>query len=303
MDHIIDARLVSFIDLGDRILKAYRMECANLEAPTLARVGEGLAPHGLGIVFRSVVPGTGPQGRQLGRDLIKQKNIQVQSEIDGRYDQQYRNWLRDVEVFLGEISILRRHIVAPGNSQQLVESVHQAETKVRTETKIRYILRQLQNLRGKNLIWNQSLAPSMPKVEREKNPLQTLRSFENLLRNCIESTLGRGSKTWWDDLIPKDIRVQAEKRKSQRENLWALSIPTSDSLIDYLDFKDYRKIIFANWPHFSVMFGNPNIIDTKLMELEPIRIDIAHSRRIDATARAKLDLYYTELKAHIDSAG
>ena len=100
-----------------------------------------------------------------------------------------------------------------------------------------------------------------------------------------------------------DVRRRAEGRKARREKVWPWYPPTSDNIVDYLDFSDYQKIILEpqNWTDvFCAVFKTASFVETRLGELDPIRNDIAHSRATSAIANDKLRIYAQELKACID---
>lgn len=66
----------------------------------------------------------------------------------------------------------------------------------------------------------------------------------------------------------------AESRMSPGETLWPWHQTTSQRLVDFLDFSDYKMIILENdnWTNrFKSVFGSQSFIESKLLELEPIR--------------------------------
>ena len=65
-------------------------------------------------------------------------------------------------------------------------------------------------------------------------------------------------------------------------------------LICYVDFTDYGKIILRkdNWRDvFEKIFKDKTILQAKLRELEPIRNDIAHNRKLNVEQFEILKLY------------
>ena len=68
--------------------------------------------------------------------------------------------------------------------------------------------------------------------------------------------------------------------------------------ICYADFTDYSKIILKgdNWKEaFKNTFQDTAWIKTKLKELEPIRNDIAHNRKISEEDTQKLEINSKEI--------
>jgi hypothetical protein len=125
-----------------------------------------------------------------------------------------------------------------------------------------------------------------------------LRALERELRQHINRELSRQSPTWWADLVPKSVRDQAEHRRTQRERQWPWAAPEETELIHFVDFKDYGKILTdsRNWDMaFGRIFLDKELVSSKLRELEPIRIEICHSRRLSEKSAVKLRLYSSEL--------
>jgi hypothetical protein len=121
-----------------------------------------------------------------------------------------------------------------------------------------------------------------------------LKRLEETLRGLIVRHLSALTPEWWMRRVPEDVRSNAERRKAARESMWPWHSGQDLSLIHYVDFGDYSKIICRkdNWREvFSGTFGDIEILRGKLRELEPIRNDVAHTRELAEPAREKLRLY------------
>jgi len=128
---------------------------------------------------------------------------------------------------------------------------------------------------------------------------ELLKDFESELRlfiqNGLEETVG---KNWWRQAVPPDVQEKCKERKGKRQKL-----PWMDEkdyqLICYADFDDYFKIITRrdNWRRiFSGFFIDEAWIKTKLLlELSPIRNDIAHNRELTPESIQKLRLSTKEI--------
>jgi len=121
---------------------------------------------------------------------------------------------------------------------------------------------------------------------------ELLKDFERELRLFIQSSLEEtGGKNWWKQTVPPDVREKCKERKEKKERL-----PWMDEedypLIFYADFSDYFKIITRrdNWrKNFSKIFIDKAWIKTKLLlELAPIRNNIAHNRELKPESVEKL---------------
>ena len=132
-----------------------------------------------------------------------------------------------------------------------------------------------------------------------KSNSELLKDFENELRlfiqNSLEETFG---VDWWKQAIPPDVQEKCNERKENREQL-----PWMDRedypLICYADFADYFKIITRkdNWRRiFAKFFIDEAWIKTKLvLELTPIRNNIAHNRELSFESIQKLTLATEEI--------
>jgi dnd system-associated protein 4 len=128
---------------------------------------------------------------------------------------------------------------------------------------------------------------------------ELLKDFENELRSFIqismEETVG---KNWWKQAVPPDVQEKCKERKENREQL-----PWMDKedypLICYADFADYFKIITKrdNWRKiFAKYFADEAWIKTKLvLELTPIRNNIAHNRELTPESAQKFTLATQEI--------
>jgi len=103
------------------------------------------------------------------------------------------------------------------------------------------------------------------------------------LRQFIALKLEKTTSSWWKQRIPNDIRQRAEKRKTDREEVYPGMEPQDHPVFDYLDFPDLKMIITnkANWDDvFKPFFNRADWIQVKLDEIAPFRNDIAHHRTI-----------------------
>lgn len=110
------------------------------------------------------------------------------------------------------------------------------------------------------------------------------------MRQLVESELSKISDKWWVQRVPQDVRFVVKKRIARDERLWPWHPKTSKDPISYIDFADYIKIITRrdNWREiFKDVFRDEKQISSKLQELIPIRIKIAHPSRGPLTEAEK----------------
>ena len=126
---------------------------------------------------------------------------------------------------------------------------------------------------------------------------RTLKNLEQQIRDFIESELSENNPKWWKQLIPGDVKDNAEQRKKDDEErkTWQFK---ERPLISYIDFTDYEKIITCNdnWKEiFQYVFHDKISISAKLKEIEPIRNTISHSRNLDSYEEKQLRFYSEEI--------
>ena len=308
-----DANLVVYIEnllqRGQGIYQAYVSELQKLEAPG-SKAAKDLLSDGVGALAVDLFGSRKARryGKKVTKALLDAQTRQNRQRIENNYHGIYQGYRGQVIALLEQVSIRRPRLTAPGNSRVLIGRANKAESFKKLETKIKHLLTVLQGLRTQDLVWNSFLPKKLPKPTREprQDSNRILRSIEDLLRGCIERELSKVSNDWWAELIPLDIRRRSESRMSRRESVWPWYQATSQRLVDFLDFSDYKKIILdnKNWTDvFESVFGSQSFIESKLQELEPIRNDIAHSRSVDCVASSKLQIYLQDFNSCIERRG
>jgi hypothetical protein len=99
------------------------------------------------------------------------------------------------------------------------------------------------------------------------------------LRNIIKRKLGKGSK-WEKKFFPNDVLKSAMERKHATETSNMFKKENYE-IIDFLDFRDYEKIILKkdNWKqYFENVFEHYDDLRTDLKRLAQLRNAIKHNR-------------------------
>ena len=133
------------------------------------------------------------------------------------------------------------------------------------------------------------------KLPKKIHPYDVLKNLENNLRELIKSELSEITPQWWRQRIPEDTRINAQNRKERNEKHVGAR---KHHLIFYVDFPDYKKIIIKNdnWNDvFRNVFGNKQLISSKLEELEPIRNAISHPSDLTSLEERRLKLSSEEI--------
>lgn len=240
-------------------------------------------------------------GRKYTKLYLNQQEMQATPAVMSQFDVGFQSWFAEIKLFLSQVSVQKPNLVQPGNSEILLRKLNPVIRCSKTETKIRRAIAVLDELSSFPLIYNMSLPTKEEMKEKEKKvPYDTLQRLENALREFISKELSKITPDWWIQRVPSDVRQRAEDRKAQSEKLWPWHLEKDLSLIYYVDFPDYIKIITRkdNWKDiFAPIFRDKDAVSTKLRELEPVRNNIAHSRETSTHAREKLEIYAREIIA------
>jgi hypothetical protein len=240
-------------------------------------------------------------GKKLTKSYLnqqeKQQKYAVMSQLEGRF----QSWFAEIKSILSQVSEQKPNLVQPGNSEILLRKINRVNRYSKTDTKIKHTLKILDEISSLPLVYNRNLPTEEEAKEKEKKiPYDILQKLEKVLREFISKELSKITPYWWTQRVPPDVCQRAEERKAKNESLWPWHQKKELSLIYYIDFPDYIKIISRkdNWKEvFVLIFRDKEAISTKLRELEPIRNDIAHSREISIQAGKKLEIYAEEIIA------
>ncbi|PIR39558.1 MAG: hypothetical protein COV35_03355 [Alphaproteobacteria bacterium CG11_big_fil_rev_8_21_14_0_20_39_49] len=97
---------------------------------------------------------------------------------------------------------------------------------------------------------------------------------ERSIRLLISQRLKELGDQWWEDKIPENIKVEAEKR--HKKEVSSGTTPRSYELLDYTDFGELGVIIIANWDIFGDMFRDKDAVRAVMSRLNMLRGPIAH---------------------------
>jgi len=140
-------------------------------------------------------------------------------------------------------------------------------------------------------------------INEERTSYDLITTLEKKFRELIVKVLSAEDK-WWNTRIPGDIYTSVkEKMERDEKSKKFINLPKRE-LIDQIDFAHIRLIIRKNdnWnDYFKNIFGNREILETKLQELESLRNSIMHSKEISKNDEEKIRVYYNDLKYLIDN--
>ena len=102
------------------------------------------------------------------------------------------------------------------------------------------------------------------------------------LREFIIVSLGKDDQKWWKRRLPSDVMKKLiDGREKERKIRWVELI--SHHPLYYIDFPDLKKVIEVgdNWRDiFQKTLGDKDVFCGGLRELEPVRNNLAHNRKV-----------------------
>lgn len=126
--------------------------------------------------------------------------------------------------------------------------------------------------------------------------------FENSLRYIIMTTLeNKHGKDWWnvENVVSRRIKNTVKSRmKQEGEKRWH-GMKRGRHEIFYTNFGDLNSIIANNREDFEKIFGDINVIQTKLNEVEDMRNIIAHNNPLPLHEIERMRLYFDDLQRQL----
>lgn len=297
----------SFADSARARLAQLRLRAesvASRRVPAPSELSPGAAVHSeilgtLGGVLGGELFGKKRAGQTLGRSIARSSRDQERRRAIDALRQEALQVAQDTETELFNLS----GAIPETQRQTLIRAVREARLSTRHATIGARCLRVIERANSiladpPRIQPNRSASPSAIHSEA----YGVLRSLERQLREFIQDELSSRNPKWWAELVPESVRKRAEHRMSQREPNWPWIIDGETNPIHFVDFKDYAVIITEerNWVVcFERVFVDRDSVRIKLKELEPIRIDLAHSRTLTQHGAAKLRLYSAELTSRM----
>lgn len=142
----------------------------------------------------------------------------------------------------------------------------------------------------------------VPKINIEA--YSYLYAIETALRELIIDSLEKiAGPKWYKQRLPAEALQKYKDGKSYELSIkWTRLIPHHP--IYYIDFTHIRQIIIRNdnWDDiFKGVFGRKSFIENTLSELEPIRNNIAHNRKLSIGDLKIVKTAYTKLEGALGS--
>ena len=122
------------------------------------------------------------------------------------------------------------------------------------------------------------------------------------MRRLIEDKLQTvAKKNWLKERVPDKEMIERWKERMEEDT----DYEGESRLIDYSDFGDLSSIILKgdNWKCcFESVFGNKMQFEAKMVELQPIRKRIGHSRTLSDEDNDTLRLYSQKILRSIEKS-
>ena len=229
------------------------------------------------------------------RDKANMRNFKQMREEE--IDTRLKTLIEQVSSLLRTLSLPRPEMNENGNSQELLRMMGRIYRYSTPQRRLKELLMLIDGIILLDPIENTKIKDYLAEnIKSIVSPTTKINVFEGMIRNFLKHTF-RDNSNDWIALIPNDIRRKAEQRM-RNENGQTSKNSTSNSILDFLNFSDYVKIICddANWnKYFSTVFPSKFWIQERLSEIVRIRNTIVHSRKPTQVAEMKLNLYTNEI--------
>jgi len=284
---------------GERL--AERIEALKEKRSAVNRtIAENVVSFVSGGAMKSMFGGeAGRIARAATKQALRAQHEKQMREEERAIGNEVERWLLSIEEILNEFTVAASGFIPRGKGHLSVRKLARIQHYVKPETKVKHALILLRDILRQLRVWADD--PALARGQDVKQPsaaYQILYDLETTLRVFIQKQLERVSSNWWRERVPHDVQERAERRKRQNETQWPWHEDRNLSLIHYVDFADYAKIITKrnNWNEvFKHFFKHRDAIAVKLRELEPIRNAIAHSRELTTAQLRKLELTAYEI--------
>ena len=217
------------------------------------------------------------------------RELELSTKLNGLIEQ--------VSYLLRTLSMPRPEMNENGNSQELLRMMARIYKYSTPQRKLNELVMFIDRIILLDPIENTKIKDYLAgNIKSIVSPTTKINVFESMIRNFLKHTFRENSNDWIA-LIPNEIRRKAEQRM-RNENGQSSKNSTSNSILDFLNFSDYVKIICddANWnKYFSKVFPSKFWIKERLLEIGRVRNAIMHSRKPTQVAEMKLNLYINEI--------
>jgi len=136
-----------------------------------------------GWIADQIIDDTGPLARNITKAYRIAQEIQKLQNEETSIRIVFDEWRKDVEDFLVRVSIKRKNLRLPGNSQLLIKRFNRFADYIRLETRIRHALLELRRIAREDLIFNSDL----PVTESKEVLLEPGKPFsaQKILRDML----------------------------------------------------------------------------------------------------------------------
>jgi hypothetical protein len=258
--------------------------------------------------FESLISGrtAGSVTRKWVKESAKQQDRQAKAAwFDGQL-REVERLMQEVEGYLWTISIPTTFLTPEGNSHGLLSKLGRVHRLKKPDSKARALISALYEIRSLGPIPNDTIPVYLAErdLRTREEAVQLVTILERELRELVQKRLSGLSPNWWIERVPSDVRKRAEGRSHREENIYpSVSLPAD--LLSYVGFSDYDDIILhdSNWREcFEEVFEKRGWLSTKLKDLEPIRNNLMHGRKLTQHGVDKLRVNSRDLLGRMKRA-
>ncbi len=294
--------------------RAERIAEATPPPPSTSSLGTELIAGGIGRLasdfvksqgFNTLIPGrtAGTAARKWVKESAREQDRQARASWLGEQLREVDHLVREVETFLGTISIPSPSLTPQGNSHLLLRKLGRVHRLKKPNSKARALTSVLDEIRSLRPIPNDTIAVYLADkdVKTREEAVQRVTDLERELRRLVKKRLSRVSGNWWIERVPSEVRKRAEGRLQREEGIYP-SVSAPEDPLSYVGFADYDDIVLhdGNWGEcFEEIFKDRGWLSTKLQELEPIRNTLMHARKLTKHGLEKLRVNSRDLLGRI----
>lgn len=139
-----------------------------------------------GVLAELIAEDTGPKAKSIAkRYRIAQEIKKLQNE-ETSIRIAFGEWLKEVEGFLARVSIKRRKLRSPGNSELLIRRFRRFNDYFKLETRVSHALQELGRISREDLIFNTELpeAESKEILLEPRRPFSALKALRDILADA-----------------------------------------------------------------------------------------------------------------------
>jgi len=217
--------------------------------------------YGAGVLARQYLGISQRKGSKYAKSHMKGQEFKKKSEMFGRFDRMFDNWVNDVVGSLGQISEWKNNLEPSGNSNALISRFHNRIRYKNSDTNFRHGVKFLESLKHRDLIRNSDIATRIQdRKERKRKPIpdRTVSIIEK--RRQINQIIMH--KHGFELFKPNEMAIIDLGKGCRNEDDFTNRIQSLATLIDGMDAKSLKQSILGK----KINHGSINALQAFLNE-------------------------------------